>query len=268
MRNLLLIFILLLFGISCKSPKNLVKQDEKAIFHQSMKNDSEINKLDTVCSSIKSGDSDGITDLLDVDSIKSAPPKIHLIESSNEGSVSIPIKTRNISNDEIVLPGILAYHIPDTMSVHTDYTVKIRITRTKDTNKIKITSNIGGSVTTEIIKTTEKMYVDLIDSSPDSSFIIKKINDNEQMVDSSDYTEWVYSVRPIKNGDKKLSLVISIIKDGNKKQIVYSDTIHVKDNIVKDVKTFWGKYWQWLFTTFLIPIFIYFWKKRDKKNNS
>jgi hypothetical protein len=112
------------------------------------------------------------------------------------------------------------------------------------------------------------MYVDLIDSSPDSSFIIKKISDNEQMVDSSDYTEWIYSVRPIKNGDKKLSLVISIIKGDNKKQIVYSDTIHVKDNIVKNVKIFWVKHWQWLFTTFLIPIFIYFWKKRDKKNNS
>jgi hypothetical protein len=251
MKKLLLIFLLLMFGYSCKTPKQIFTKPNETF----LTSDS--------CLEYKETDNDGLPVFNDKEKIR---PKIigNKKESNNKKT-----KASIISNkDDVVLPGVLVYHIPDTMSVFTDYMVKIRIIRAKDTTNINITSNIGGKNQVQVIKTTEKMYVDLIDSSPDSSFVIKKINDNEQLVDSNDYTEWVYSVRPIKNGDKKLSLVISIIKGANKKQIVYSDTIYVKDNIVKEVKSFWEKYWQWLFSTFLIPIFIYFWKKRDKKNNS
>lgn len=161
--------------------------------------------------------------------------------------------------------GILVYKIPDTMVIYTNYDIIIRISR--DKKHIDITNGLGDKVISKIIKTTEEMDVSLVDESPDSSFIIKKINTETQLVDSDGYTQWIYSVRPIKHGEKKLLLVVSIIKGNNKKQIVYSDTIHVKENIGKEVTTFWGKYWQWLFTTFLIPIFVYFWKRKNKEKD-
>jgi hypothetical protein len=108
------------------------------------------------------------------------------------------------------------------------------------------------------------MEVNLVDPSTDSSFQIRRVNMDAQIIDSLGYTEWDFSVRPIKYGDKSLNLVISVITDEGKKQKVYSDTIHIKADIKKEVGSFWSRYWQWLFTTFLIPVFVYLWKRKKK----
>ncbi len=159
--------------------------------------------------------------------------------------------------------GQVVYHIPDTMVVYSDYDVTVRISR--DGKDLKITNAMSGRSVTAEIKTTARMEVDLLDSSPDSSFYIKKINANKQIVDTFGYTEWKFTVRPIKHGKKSLNLVISIILGHAKKQIVYTDNVHVKDSISKEVGKFWKGEYKWLFSTFLIPIFIYFWKRKGKK---
>ena len=158
--------------------------------------------------------------------------------------------------------GKLIYKIPDTMIVYTNYTITIRISR--DKKQIDLIKDLGENTVTTTIKTSSVMDVTLMDSSPDSSFVIKRINTETQLIDTDGYTQWIYTVRPIKHGDKKLDIIVSIIRGDNKKQIVYSGTVHIKESLTKEVNTFWGKYWQWLFTTFLIPIFIFFWKKKKK----
>ena len=180
------------------------------------------------------------------------------INRTNQLSAQNRDKTTKIDFGEIV------YKVPDTMVVFSEYKIVVRISKKSGT--AEITESLGNDVIKKTIPVTSEMEVLLIDSSPDSAFSIKKINSDGQIIDSLDYTEWQFIVKPLKFGDRTLSLVVSVVRDGELKQKVYSDTIHVKNNIKKEVGNFWSKYWQWIITTFLIPIFVYFWKRKKKED--
>ena len=111
------------------------------------------------------------------------------------------------------------------------------------------------------------MSVELIDPIGDI-FQIKEVNIQKQLVDSS-YTEWKYNIMPLKSGQNKLDLVISIYKDDDVKQIVYSDDIYVQSNAPAQIKSFWYDNWKWSIETLIIPIITWlfglWWGKRSEK---
>jgi hypothetical protein len=86
------------------------------------------------------------------------------------------------------------------------------------------------------------------------------------MIEDSGYTEWVYTVTPLRTGKHSLNLVVSIIKEGNKKETVYNDLVYIRSNPKEVIKGFWERNWQWAFSTILIPLIIWFYNKRKKKN--
>lgn len=166
--------------------------------------------------------------------------------------------------------GQIVYKIPDTMFVRKTYQITIRIA--KGTDDIKIIEEYRGKVTTRIIKTSSNMEVLLVDPSPEDrkSFEITKINNDIQLIDSVGYTEWVFSITPIHTGKYKLNLIVSIIRNDSRKQIVYTDKIYVRSNTSAQIKTFWEKNWTWTFDAILIPLvtFAFGWwiaNRRKKK---
>jgi hypothetical protein len=165
-----------------------------------------------------------------------------------------------------VKEGKLIYSIPDTMRLGNTYTIIIRIKR--DINNLKIIDTLYKQKLVNI-KTTSSMEVVVIDPSTDDSksFSILKQNSDKQFIDDSDYTEWVYSVKPLKSGKLKLNIIISIIKNDNKKEIVYFNSVYVKSNSIVVVETFWKKYWQWIMSTIIIPLIIFIYKKRKKQED-
>ena len=168
----------------------------------------------------------------------------------------VPVKTS-------INVGKIVYHIPDTMISFNDYDVVVRISNPRDTNIIK---GIIGKPTVAIIRVSSKMEVKLLNGQPDSTFQIRTINDGIQMIDSESYTEWKFSVKPLKSGHSNLVLVVSIISGTDVKQTVYTDNVQIISNPIGWWERFWSSEYKWLFTTFLIPIFIYFWKKKNKDN--
>lgn len=108
------------------------------------------------------------------------------------------------------------------------------------------------------------MEVEIVDPTS-NSFLIVKNNSDVQLVDTTDYTEWVYNVTPNKSGRLKLNVIVSIIREKGKKQIVYFDNVYVKSNPVIVVETFWEKYWQWCFSTLIIPFGIWLWNRKKKR---
>ena len=176
------------------------------------------------------------------------------------------IKKKSNNNkiiDPIIKDGRLVYCIPDTMKLKNTYTIVLRINR--NINSLKILDSLNKPQIINI-KTTNSMDVSIIDPSTDKSFNIVKQNSDRQFIDDSDYTEWIYSVQPLNSGNLKLNIIVSIIKDDNVKQIVYFNTIYVKSNSVIIIKGFWETYWQWLITTFIIPLAIFIYKKSKKED--
>ena len=176
--------------------------------------------------------------------------------------VSVPNETVSKGNVPEIDLGEVVYKVPDSMTVFKDYTVTVRINRKQ--GSVSITENLEGKVSRAVISTTSKMEVSLLDSSPDTSFLITKANSSDQFVDTSDYTEWKFTVRPIKHGKKSLNLVISMFRDGERKQKVYTDTIEVKDDVKGDFLAFISKYWQWILASLVLPFIIAIWKEKKK----
>ena len=136
------------------------------------------------------------------------------------------------------------------MQVMKNYEVIVRISKSQ--TNVEIHNNLNGKVFEKSIKTSNKMQVELIDPTG-NSFKVTPVNVQKQLVDST-YTEWRFNVTPLKSGTNKLNLVISIFKDDDVKQIVYSDEIYVRSNPKAEIKSFWYDNWKWVFEKMLIPL--------------
>ena len=177
------------------------------------------------------------------------------------------LKIVKIDNNKILIKtindGHVVYKIPQTMNIRNTSQVLLRISK----SKVNIYENLNGLVRTTTIPLTETMEVKLIDPSPidNKMFDIICDNDAEQIVENNEeVTQWTWNVTPLKIGNANLKIVISIIKGGHKKEVVYEDVVNVKMDINKQVSYFFGKYWQWLLTTIIIPFCIWYYNKRKK----
>jgi len=90
-------------------------------------------------------------------------------------------------------------------------------------------------------------------------------NNAVQLVENNEsITQWTWNVTPLKSGTANLKIVVSIIKDGNKKEVVYQDTVKVNMDMEKEIPFFINKYWQWLLSTLVIPFVIWFYNRHKK----
>ena len=173
--------------------------------------------------------------------------------------------SKPISNTKINTPqerGWLTYAIPPTMIYKRSYTIRFDINR--DTSNSNITT--APSSTKATIHTSSTMSVELIDPLPEGlkAFQISKSTTDVQLVEENDATDWIFTVVPIRRGKHDLNIVVSIIRDGNKKQTVYTNSVQVHAPAILVTKSFFAKYWQWIIGTLLLPFFVYLWQRRRK----
>lgn len=168
--------------------------------------------------------------------------------------------------------GWIAYSVPEDMKVSKSYSVKVRISkRHKGQNKAVLilgdedainNPNYESVATIDDIKVSGEMSAEL--RGDVEAFNIVALSTLVQNIDKETYTEWEWVVTPKKSGQNPLKLVVKV-KDINKDIVVFNRTINVKKNVPVAFEGFLEKYWQWLMTTIIIPIFIYFWNRKKRK---
>ena len=193
-----------------------------------------------------------------------------LVEAKGVTYEEAPLEIIEVSNNRVssstTSGGHVAYKIPTEMSVRSTYQVIVRISK----SKVHIYENLNGVVMTSTIPITQTMEVKVIDPSPTDRKMFEIIPDNKpiQLVENNeDVTQWTFNVTPLKTGKSKLKVVISIIKDGHTKEVVYEDNVTVIADVTKTIPFFIANYWQWLITTLIIPFIIWFVKNRKKKKD-
>jgi len=160
--------------------------------------------------------------------------------------------------------GHVVYKIPTEMSVRNTYQVIVRISK----STVNIYENMNGEVRTSTIPITETMEVKLIDPSPNDRKMFDVIPDNDaiQLVENNEaITQWVWDITPLISGKATLKIMIAVITNGNKKETVYEDTVNINSNMSKEIPFFFGKYWQWILSTLVIPFGIWLYNKKKKK---
>jgi hypothetical protein len=157
--------------------------------------------------------------------------------------------------------GNVVYKIPSVMSFRNVSKVVVRVSK----STIHIYENLNGEIINAVIPVTETMEVRLVDpsSSDNKMFDIIAANSGEQIIENNEsYTEWIWSVTPLTAGKGTLKIIVSIIQGSGKKEIVYEDEVVVQIDLLKQLKFFFNKYWQWLFGTIIIPFAIWLYNSR------
>lgn len=269
--KLSLFFITLITLVSCNSSKNIA-------------NESLLNEVD----SVKVVQIDTISNVIEVDSVKEdlvnemiiirrdnirhITPKVESdLINNHEKSTGLKVVDRAQSIDTNT--GWIAYSVPEKAKVAKSFSVKVRISKKSNgQNKAVLilgqedpinNSEYPSIATIEDIRVFGQMSAEL--RADTEWFTIVPLSTTTQDIDSLSYTEWEWSVTPKKSGESPLKLVIKI-KELNKDIVVFNKTIGIKSNVGQGVESFFSKYWQWLMTTIIIPIFIYFWNKKKKNS--
>lgn len=273
MKNIFYIFCLLLF-ISCIKGKKDIDIVKSPHFDHPKRDTIKAVSVDT----LMLDNTDGI----EPDHIEMAHNNIvlensnHYLESespkplSNNGNSDLKIvyvkNTKVVANSSDLSEGRVVYKIPEKMKIRSIYKVLVRISKSKSV--VSIYDSLSQKVMTSTLPVTQTMEVKLIDVSPADRkcFEITEDNNAVQIIDEGDsYTEWSWDVTPIKVGNSKLKIVISIIRDGNKKDVVYEDSVEVEKDIQTQIKFFFESYWQWMLSTLIIPFAVWFYKNRKEK---
>lgn len=219
--------------------------------------------------------------------LRGKTPSINSSDSGkSSGNISDKLSNDNIkvidnaNADESSSDGVIAYSVPSEMMVGKRYPIKVRISKEK-TEEAKTTLVIGersiaindveldSKVTIENIRVEETMTAQLM--SENSSFEITSLSTETQNIEDKGYTEWSWVVVPLKSGNSYLKMIVKVkIRNGGqvsyKDIVVFDKNIKVKTNVSAGVQGWLSQYWQWLLTTIIIPLAIFFYKKRKKES--
>ena len=101
-----------------------------------------------------------------------------------------------------------------------------------------------------------------------SDFEIISIEPGRQAVSDSMSTEWGWNIKPKRPGKHRVYLILKVFLDVDGRQlprVVYKSPpgiIEVKGTWTLYVIGFISANWQWLWTTILVPVAAWFWKRR------
>jgi len=235
-------------------------------------------------------DSDGVPDFDSYDIIEDVPIRRNL-RSSNKINQELKVQ-KILKNENLQIidntkesevnksEGFIAYNIPERMRLGKEYRIRVRITKdTTDASKIDLVigdrgisindTTIKSIVSIETIRVEKTMSAVLIGS----DFRIESRSTDIQNIDDLGYTEWTWLVSPNKSGLGYLKLVVKVRVESEsgvsqRDIVVFDKSIEVISNTKWSFKVWLKSYWQWLISTIIIPITIWFYKKRKDKKNS
>src|SRR5947209_2439245 len=186
-----------------------------------------------------------------------APPEHHHDPTTTEGQLwnEIDQKFRSLN------PGELLISAPDEMRVAVPETVVLRIAAANQNDGIGSDLPKGGQTSTSTIHVTPTMRATLAGT----GFTIESTSQEEQLIGGGSYTEWSWQVTPTESGNRELVATVYVEIDGKVKGVPRRWLVHVSANAGHSTSLFFAKNWQWLSSTLLIPLVLFFWQQRKKQ---
>lgn len=177
----------------------------------------------------------------------------------------------NVAKQDILagLPmGRVLFACPSEMRVESSERVEVRISGDAKQDITEGLEKRGVPIETAA-KISPVMKVTL---TPDEGavFDIKPLSEDEQLVSGDGFSQWVWSVTPLKSGKHNLYLTVNAVVNvpglgPQKREIpVLTQAVQVRADMAYSAGQFWHSNWQWISTTLLIPIGLWLWKRRSK----
>jgi len=168
--------------------------------------------------------------------------------------------------------GQVLFNHPNEMEVKNPETVRVRIAQSL-LEDLSHDLKAGGTTERNQIPVSASMLVQVYGV---PYFDVKALSEQEQLITQKGFSEWSFTVTPLKRGTWPLHLVVSAVihtpwgSDKFKTYPVKDEVIHVKVTLLGAVGDFLADNWQWLWTTILIPVALWGWGKvrRQKQKDT
>lgn len=166
-------------------------------------------------------------------------------------------------------PGEIVFTAPETMRVADTSEVSLRIAAKNHTDGILegLTDGVTSTAVQEHITPVMEARLD-----GGSGVDVQTLGKDAQSVAGGGFAEWRWNVTPKRSGAQKLT--VSIIAhltypDGHdvpKTIRTLTRNVTVSANVGNSIGGFFASYWQWLTTTLIIPIAIFFYRRRANRD--
>lgn len=196
-------------------------------------------------------------------------------ESSSMPRIEVTPGTTEITNQKFediskqLYTANMAYTVPDRVNIKDSFKIQLLIDPTKGIGELLDALTVSGNKNARSIKVSRVVNAKI--TAPD--FNVVEVSPADQVISNSSSTEWLWNLTPKEVGKHEINITVTalITVDGK------SSTHHLKtyeSSVVIDVTAsqliseWLKKYWQWLLTTFIIPLGIWIYKnKSNKKTN-
>lgn len=164
--------------------------------------------------------------------------------------------------------GVIAFNSPKTINIEESSKIQLLLSLTDTVEELKKLVKEEGQKIGVKVKISDKMTAKLVGN----MFEITPITPELQVVSNTEITEWNWEIHPKKVGVHWLYLSLTAnleIEGTNATRSIktFHAKIEVKVTPYQKVYYFFEKNWQWLFSTLLIPIAIYIWRKNINKKS-
>lgn len=160
-------------------------------------------------------------------------------------------------------PGEILIHAPHEMKVGVTEQFVLRIASAGQKEGIDQNLPGNGQTATSIVHVTPVMRATLTGD----GFTIEKTSPEEQIIGGGSYTEWLWQVTPNASGDRELVANVQVVLDNRVKAMPIARwPVHVSGNPSRSIRMFFASYWQWMASTLVIPVVLFFWRQRKKQS--
>lgn len=159
-------------------------------------------------------------------------------------------------------PGQLLISAPREMRVGVTEPFVLRIAAANQNDGILSDLPTGGQTSTATLHVTPKMRATLAGT----GFTIQSTSQEEQLIGGGTFTEWSWQVTPTESGNRELVANVYVELGDQVKGIPKRWPVHVSANPGRSVSQFLKSNWQWLSSTLLIPLVLFFWRQRKKQS--
>ena len=166
--------------------------------------------------------------------------------------------------------GNIAFNTPESMSLNEAKKVELLLSSSLSPENLKKEvekQNVEGSIQVEEIQISDQMEATLTGD----GFQITEVLPARRAISKTGVTEWKWDVRALKEGKLRLHLTLNalVTVSGNPPQQhtirtfdkEYVVVVGVKDTVI----SFARQHWQWLWTTVLLPVGAWLWKRKRKE---
>jgi Caspase domain len=147
-----------------------------------------------------------------------------------EKAIVAPNKGTDIS----IKQGTILYDVPNKMQLLQEVKCVIRIAF--DEVMAKLDYKMTQDTELKTMRVSNVMNVDLLDASQ-QAFEIRAINAKQQFIDRDYFTQWLFFVKPLKEGNYTLLLKVTLIEEINgqerPREIVLEETVSIVANLPK-----------------------------------